>query len=253
MRSRDVNVQICLDGVESAIQAQLGGADSIELCSNLPEGGTTPDAGNIALIRQMVSVELNVLIRPRSGDFLYTDLEFEIIKRNIDVAKTLGADGVVIGMLLPDGRVDSVRTRVLMDLAHPLQVTFHRAFDMVRDPFQTLDELIDLGIHRVLTSGQQPTAEKGMTRLAELIKYSAGEIEILPGGGINQRNARNIIEGTGAIWIHAGSSTSEVIESGMVYRNKSVGLGPGGRNAGAPLRRQTRGSLVAALIEAAKR
>ena len=141
-----ITLEICVDSVEGALAAEAGGAQRVELCDNLLEGGTTPSAGMIALTRQQIHIGLQVIIRPRGGDFCYSDLEFAVMQYDVNQAKQLGADGVVIGLLNPDGTVDKARTAALIDLARPLNVTFHRAFDMAVDPHQALEELIDLGV-----------------------------------------------------------------------------------------------------------
>src|SRR5512146_3272836 len=147
--------EVCVDSVEGAVAAQQGGAQRVELCDNLVEGGTTPSLGMIRLTRQHIAIALNVIIRPRGGDFFYSPLEFEVMRQDILAAKEAGADGVVIGLLLPDGRVDVERTRALAALARPLSVTFHRAIDLCRDPAEALEELAGLGVDRILTSGRR--------------------------------------------------------------------------------------------------
>ncbi|MGH9764286.1 MAG: copper homeostasis protein CutC, partial [Blastocatellia bacterium] len=151
---KTLTIEVCVDTVESAIAAQRGGADRIELCGNLIEGGITPSIGAIEMVRKNLSIPLHVVIRPRGGDFLYSDIDFEVMKRDIELVKWLGADGVVFGVLTPRAAVDVERTEDLIARARPLSVTFHRAFDMTRDPYQSLDDLIALGVNRVLTSGQ---------------------------------------------------------------------------------------------------
>ena len=155
-------VEVCVDSVESAHAAAVGGAARVELCDDLLEGGTTPSAGMIEVVRERIAIGLNVLIRPRGGDFSYSDLEFEVMERDIDVARRLGADGVVLGLLDPDGSIDEPRTRLLADSARPLSVTFHRAFDVTRDAVESLEALIRVGVDRVLTSGRARTALDGI-------------------------------------------------------------------------------------------
>jgi len=169
-----------VDSVESAIASEQGGAQRIELCSNLPEGGVTPSAGMIAMTRKRVSIALHVLIRPRAGDFTYSDLEFEVIKRDILLAKQLGANGVALGVLDSEGNIDVVRTRELVSLARPMAATFHRAFDLTRDPLAALEDVISTNADRVLTSGGAETAEKGSANLARLHKAAKGRIQIRP-------------------------------------------------------------------------
>ena len=163
-----MRIEICVDSVEGAIAAERGGADRVELCDNLLEGGTTPSAGCIKLARARIRIGLQVIIRPRGGDFLYTPTEFEVITEDVCTAKSLGADGIVIGCLTAAGDIDLERTRALIALARPLNVTFHRAFDMCRDPKRALEELIELGVDRVLTSGQESTCLEGQELMAQL-------------------------------------------------------------------------------------
>jgi copper homeostasis protein len=218
-----MRVEICVDSVESALAAERGGADRVELCDNLLEGGTTPSAGAIQLARANVRLGLHVIIRPRGGDFLYSNLELDVMREDIRVAKTLGADGVVVGCLNAQGDVDLARTKELTDLARPLSVTFHRAFDMCRDPRQALETLIGLGIDRVLTSGQEATCLDGLELLAELQKQAAGRIIVMPGGGITPRNVRRVVEATGVSEVHLSARAS--VESGMQHRNTRCFMG----------------------------
>jgi copper homeostasis protein len=215
-------IEVCLDSVEAAIAAQQGGADRVELCDNLLEGGTTPSAGMIALAREQITIKLHVIIRPRGGDFCYSPLEFEVMRRDIALARQLGADGVVIGILTPAGQIDIAGTRELVDLARPLSVTFHRAFDMAHDPLQALDDLIGLGVDRVLTSGQQPSALEGLDLIAELVRRATGRIIVLPGGGV-ERNPAKVVAATGCREIHVVANRP--VESSMAYRNERVFMG----------------------------
>lgn len=217
--SRPIVLEICIDSVESAIAVQQGGASRVELCDNLLEGGTTPSAGAIALARQSIGIDLNVIIRPRGGDFCYTEVEFEVMKYDIEQAKRLGANGVVIGLLNSDGSVDAARTAALVELARPLSVTFHRAFDMSRDPHEALETLISLGLDRVLTTGQESSALEGLDLITELVRQAAGRIIIMPGlsGAISERNVKKIITQAEVKEIHTTASTP--LESQMTYRN----------------------------------
>lgn len=212
-----------MDSVESALAAQAGGAGRVELCDNLMEGGTTPSAGAIAVARKNLSIGLHVIIRPRGGDFCYSDLEFESMFRDIRVAQELGADGVVIGALKPNGNVDKKRTRELIDAARPMSVTFHRAFDMTRNPFTALETLIALGIDRILTSGQEESAMEGSELIAELVRRAGKRIVIMPGGGINQRNIARLLKTTAAREIHLTAFSR--VESAMQYRNVNAFMG----------------------------
>lgn len=217
--SQPTVLEICIDSVESAIAAQEGGANRVELCDNLLEGGTTPSAGTIALARQHIEIDLNVIIRPRGGDFYYSDIEFEVMKFDIEQAKRLGANGVVIGLLQPDGTVDVARTTALVELARPLSVTFHRAFDMSRDPHEALETIISLGIDRILTTGQEASALEGLDLITELVHRAAGRVIIMPGlsSGVSARNVQKIIAQSGVKELHTTASVG--LESRMTYRN----------------------------------
>ncbi|MGV3538342.1 MAG: copper homeostasis protein CutC [Rufibacter sp.] len=223
MTDPSIALEVCVDSVASAITAEKAGAQRVELCANLVEGGTTPSAGMIRLCRERISIGLHLLIRPRRGDFLYSDLEFEVMRQEIEVARQLGADGVVLGILHPDGQIDVQRTRRLIDEANPLSVTFHRAFDFTPDPFTALAELKELGVDRVLTSGQKPTALEGAPLLQELIQRAKNEIVILPGGGITEQNVQEVVRKTGAKEIHA--SARHLIESDMQFRRQNLPMG----------------------------
>jgi copper homeostasis protein len=225
-----VRVEICLSGVASAVEAERGGADRVELCENLRDGGVTPSYGTIAAARARLGIGLMVIIRPRGGDFVYGELELEVIEHDIRAVKSLGADGVVLGLLDREGRIDTARTRRLVDLARPLSVTFHRAFDFARDADEALDDLIALGVDRVLTSGQEATAPAGALRIAELIRRARDRIVILPGGGVSIDNCAALVAATGAREVHLGSSTQELIEVPGSTLSR-VALGPGGQMA----------------------
>ena len=221
--SGDITVEICVDSVESAVAAQAGGADRVELCDNLMEGGTTPSAGAIQVGRRLLDIKLQVIIRPRGGDFLYSITEFEIMKRDIETAKSLGADGVVIGMLDANGDVDTNRTAELVELAAPMSVTFHRAFDVCRDPFKALDELANLGIARILTSGQEATAVEGLDLISELVKHAGDRIAIMACGNLNERNINRVIAETGVKEVHFTGFRD--VQSEMEFRNERVFMG----------------------------
>jgi copper homeostasis protein len=219
-------LEICVDSVESAIAAQRGGANRVELCSNLLEGGVTPSADLIAVARKEISIALHVMIRPRGGDFSYSPAEFEAMKHDLDVAKNLRADGVVLGILSHDASVDVTRTRELVERARPLSVTFHRAFDMVPDLPKALEDLIRTGANRILTSGGEAKAEDALETLATLVQMAGSRIAILAGGGIRAHNAKRIVESTGAREIHVGQSGVEVcMASAANHRNNRVQIG----------------------------
>ena len=218
-----MRVEICVDSVEGALAAERGGADRVELCDNLMEGGTTPSAGCIKVARRHLRIGLQVIIRPRGGDFLHTEHELAVIREDIGVAKELGADGVVIGCLTAEGDIDQPATRELVALARPLNVTFHRAFDMCRDPRQGLEDLIALGVNRVLTSGQEASCLEGLELIAALQTQAAGRIIIMAGGGITPRNVHRIVAGTGVTEVHLSARGS--VESKMRHRNTRCFMG----------------------------
>ena len=216
-------IENCANGAESALRAQEGGADRVELCAGIPEGGTTPSAGEIVKARQLLTdTRLHVIIRPRGGDFCYTPDELDIMAYDIGVARKVGADGVVMGVLRPDGTVNIEAMRRLMDAAQGMSVTFHRAFDVCRNPFEAMEEIIGLGCDRILSSGQEPTAEKGMALLGQLNGRAAGRIIIMPGCGVNAGNIVRIARATGCGEFHF-SGRSEVA-SAMRYRNPRVSM-----------------------------
>lgn len=217
-------IEICANSVESAMKAQEGGAHRVELCAGIPEGGTTPSFGEIRMARQLLQqTKLHVIIRPRGGDFLYTQLEQEIMLHDIKVARQLGADGVVFGCLTAEGNVDIPAMKKLMNAVGDMSVTFHRAFDMCREPKEALEQIIELGCHRILTSGLEATAPEGIATLKALIEQADGRIIIMPGCGVNPSNILQIAEETGAYEFHFSGRTSR--ESGMIYRNPKVSMG----------------------------
>ena len=219
----EIKVEICVDSVESAIAAQAGGADRVELCDNLMEGGTTPSFGAIEVARRLLDIKLHVIIRPRGGDFLYSDSEFDIMKRDIDAAKKLGVDGVVFGLLDSDGNVDVPRTVELVELARPMMVTCHRAFDVCRDPLKAIDELAAIGVDRILTSGQEVTAVEGSELIAKLVEHAGDRIIIMACGNLNERNINRVVAETRVKELHFSGFRS--VESEMQYRNERVFMG----------------------------
>jgi len=185
-------LEICSNSAQSALNAQGAGAKRIELCDNLWESGTTPSFGSIKKAREILSIELFVLIRPRGGDFIYSDLEFDIMKEDIIACKKLGVDGIVSGVLKADNTIDTERTKELIELSKPLPFTFHRAFDITPNLFKSLEKLISLNVNRVLTSGGVDNATKAVEVISKLIEIADGKIGILPGGGINEANIQNL-------------------------------------------------------------
>jgi copper homeostasis protein len=197
-----VLVEACVDSVESSIAAERGGAGRLELCDALFDGGTTPSAGMIAACRASVSIPVFVIIRPRGGGFVYSELELDVMRRDIVAARALGADGVVIGALRADGTVDGAQTRVLVETAGDLPVTFHRAFDFAPDLDAALDALIAAGVRRVLSSGGAPTAYEGIPMLASLVRRGGGRVVVMAGGSVRDHNVGDIVTGTGVREVH---------------------------------------------------
>jgi copper homeostasis protein len=216
-------LEICIDSIESAINAQAAGADRVELCDNLPEGGTTPSLGLIATARDNLTIGLNVMIRPRGGDFLYSDAEFDIMIRDVDICGETGADGIVIGILNRDGSVDIERTQRLVELAHPMKVTFHRAFDLCSEPIRALEDIISTGASRVLTSGHMNSAYAGSALIKRLIEVAGDRMIIMPGGGLDETNIIEVAKITGANEFHM--TGRKIIESEMQFRRNDVHMG----------------------------
>ena len=215
--------EICVDSIAGVRAAKAAGAGRVELCADLLEGGITPSRGMIRQARTIAGIGLNVMIRPRGGDFLFDDDEFATMRSDIETAKAEGADGVVIGLLSATGEIDIARTRELIALARPLSVTFHRAFDMTPDPFRALEALIELGVDRVLTSGQEASVLEGLPLIVELIERAGDRIVIMPGGGITARNIDRILAAARPREIHFAAL--EPIASGMRFRRPHVFMG----------------------------
>jgi copper homeostasis protein len=215
-------LEICVESVPSAINAQTGGADRIELCDNLYQGGITPSAGKITLAKKHLHIPVFVLIRPRKGDFLYTPTEFDNLLEDIVLARQLGADGIVSGALLSDGNIDTARTRLMLQAAEGLPFTFHRAFDMCRDPLLAIDELAELGVQRILSSGQQPNAVLGFDNLRRFAQYAAGRISIMACGSLMPHNVGPLAEVPEIQEFHA--AVRATVRSEMQYRG-AVNMG----------------------------
>ena len=217
-------MEVCVDSVESAVNAVKGGASRLELCGCLSEGGITPSLGLLRVVKQEVNIPVFVMIRPRGGDFAYSEQEFEVMKEDLRLFREDGnADGFVFGVLTPDGEVDSGRCSELIELTRPQPVTFHRAFDMTRDPFSALETIINLKMERILTSGQDSTALDGLPLIRELVERSHGRITIVPGGGITERNLDRILRGSACVEFHCSARTS--VSSVMRYYNPNVCMG----------------------------
>ncbi len=220
-----ISLEVCANSATSAVAAQNGGATRVELCENLFEGGTTPSHGEILMTRKLLHIKLYVLIRPRGGDFLYTDLEFDIMMADIRYCIEAGCDGIVIGMLNADGTIDKARCATMVSLAKQwgLGVTFHRAFDMCADRFQAMEEIIEIGCERILTSGGKSSAMEGASNIARLISKAAGRIAIMPGSGVNENNVADLVRFTGAREVH--SSARIHVLSKMEYKNNHSIMG----------------------------
>ena len=218
-----VLVEACVDTVGSALAAEAGGAGRVELCANLVEGGTTPSAGTIALARERLGLPLVVLVRPRGGDFLYDADEVTAMLRDVEVARQLGADGVVVGALTPDARVDVAVTRALVDAARPMRVTFHRAFDAARHAAEALDVLVGLGLDRVLTSGGAASALEGAAALGALVRQAGGRLAVLAGGGLTAATVGPVVAASGVREVHVRGA--ERVGSAMRFRRAGVTVG----------------------------
>jgi len=221
--SETVLLEVCVDSVESATAAERGGAQRVELCSNLAEGGVTSSAGLISHVRRKVSIDIHVMIRPRAGDFCYSAEEFETMEQDVLTAKQLGANGVVLGVLTPNGEIDVERTRHLVHLARPLETTFHRAFDMSRNLEKSLADVIEAGADRVLTSGGEQKVEDGIPTVARLVQAANQRIAVMVGAGITESNVHRIVTETAVREIHA--SLRAQVPSPMRYRNQKVSMG----------------------------
>uniref|UniRef100_A0A4W4FTC9 Copper homeostasis protein cutC homolog n=1 Tax=Electrophorus electricus TaxID=8005 RepID=A0A4W4FTC9_ELEEL len=217
-------MEVCVDSVESAINAERGGAGRIELCSSLLEGGITPSIGLLQVVKENVQIPVYVMIRPRGGDFLYTDREVEVMRKDIELMKSHKADGLVLGALTEDGRVDVALCMELLAACRPLPVTFHRAFDMVHDPSVALETLASLGFERILTSGCDSSALEGLLLIKRLVEQvNSIYIFMSQRGGITERNLQRILEGSGAQEFHCSARSSR--ESAMKFRNANVSMG----------------------------
>ncbi|MEQ1746766.1 MAG: copper homeostasis protein CutC [Saprospiraceae bacterium] len=206
-------LEICVTNIQSAVAAQQGGAHRVELCAALDSGGLTPSAGLIRAVRGYLDIPVNVLIRPREGNFCYTDAELAIMLADIDFCRQSGASGVVIGVLDAASRLDVPKMQALLAAASGMDITFHRAFDFVPDPFEALDVLIKLGVSRVLSSGQAASAHEGRFLLKKMAEYAAGRISVMPGAGLSAQNIRAVAAATGAWEFHL-SAKKKVIQTG---------------------------------------
>jgi copper homeostasis protein len=215
-------VEACVDAVDAALAAERGGAGRVELCGELLQGGVTPSVGLIGGVSERVGVPVFVLIRPRTGDFLYDADELDVMRRDVAAARSLGAAGVVLGALTPAGDVDVEALRPLIDAARPMQVTFHRAFDFARTQEGALDALLALGVDRVLTSGGAPSALEGVQALARLVRAAGEQLTVLAGGSITASNAAEVARLSGVRELHVRGA--ELMESAMLHRRGGVTL-----------------------------
>jgi len=219
---KSIKIEVCAFSLESCLAAEKGGANRIELCGSMYEGGTTPSSGLIQVAKQRISIEIHAMIRPRGGDFCYSGDEISVMQADIRMAKQLGCEGIVLGILQPDGQVNIAQTKALVALAKPMQVTFHRAIDMTPDYSRALEDVIDTGCGRILTSGQKNTAMQGIEQLADLVKQANGRIEIMAGSGVNADNAQTLLH-TGVNALHLTGKS--IRNSEMVYRKEGIAMG----------------------------
>ena len=242
-------IEVCVEGIDGLLAAKQAGADRVELCASLVEGGLTPSFGTVREALKLAKIPFHVIVRPRGGDFLYSDAEFNSMVGDVEALRDLGVAGVVVGCLTADGAIDEARMRTLVEAAGPLAVTCHRAFDMTRDPAEALEALIRVGVGRVLTSGQRDTAVEGIDLLAALVSQAAGRIIILGCGALDAGNIAAVRAKTALAEMHFAALKD--VPSGMRFRNPHVGMG------GSDLDREYRntltdGAAVAAAIAAAR-
>ena len=217
---RRVLVEASVDAIDAAMEAEWGGADRIELCGELLQGGVTPSHGLIEAVWDQLSIPLFVLIRPRTGDFLYTADELDVMERDIRIARSLHVDGIVAGALTTDGDVDVAAMRCILDAARPMEVTFHRAFDFTRDQDAALEQLLELEVDRVLTSGGAPTALQGAENLARLNLRAGSELTVMAGGAITSANVAEVIRRSGVREVHLRAA--ERVPSQMKHRRRDT-------------------------------
>jgi copper homeostasis protein len=216
-------IELCVEGIDGFLAAQDAGADRVELCASLVEGGLTPSLATIRAAVKAAKIPVHVIIRPRGGDFLYSETEFETMAEDIKALRDEGVAGVVIGCLTPDGRIDEARTKRLVEAARPMSVTCHRAFDMTEDAREALEALIRCGVNRVLTSGQRDTAVEGIAILKSAHEQAAGRIVVMGCGALDAENIKTVRDETGLTELHFAALTT--VPSGMAFRNPHVGMG----------------------------
>jgi copper homeostasis protein len=218
-----VLVEICCGSVKDVVESEKGGAQRVELCTALPLGGLTPTAGTISEAKRLTSLPLIVMIRLRSGGFCYSEAELSTMERDMDLAAELGADGFVFGVLCPDGTVDRIRNSRLVKRANGLPTVFHRAFDVTPDPFEALESIIELGMTRILTSGQKSASLEGTELIRQLVERANNRIEIMPGGGVRSENVARIVSLTGCNQVHLTAHKSHLDSS--TYANRKIAFG----------------------------
>jgi copper homeostasis protein len=223
MTTQALKIELCVEGVDGLIAAQQGGADRVELCASLMEGGLTPSLGVVRQALAVATIPFHPIVRPRGGDFLYSEAEFAAMLDDIAAFKALGVAGVVIGCLTPDGKIDEARTKALVDAARPLSVTCHRAFDMTEDFREAIEALVRCGVDRVLTSGQRDTAVEGIEILKDTVQLAAGRIVVMGCGALDEGNIALVRQATGVPEMHFAAPVT--VKSGMVFRNPHVGMG----------------------------
>ncbi|NOT74264.1 MAG: copper homeostasis protein CutC [Cyclobacteriaceae bacterium] len=213
-------IEVVVYNIESAFKAQEGGADRIELCDNPGEGGTTPSLGTVEVVRANTTMDLYVMLRPRGGDFHYSSYEFHTMKRDLIQCQKISVDGFVFGILNSDGTIDKKRCKELIDKAKPLKATCHRAFDMTRDPFEALEDCIEAGFSRILTSGQHPKAHQGIDLIRQLVEKAGNRISIMAGSGVNEETVKDIVTKTAVKEIHFSASSNR--SSAMSFKNEKI-------------------------------
>lgn len=220
-------LEIAVFNIESAIAAEAAGADRLELCENPSEGGTTPSYGTLKTIKEKISIPVFPIIRPRGGDFLFSQSEFAVMQKDIELCKQLQFEAVVIGLLNADGTVDAERTRTLVELAYPMEVTFHRAFDRSLDPLIAMETIIGCGCQRILTSGQVPHAWDGRELIKQLVHLAEDRIIIMPGSGVRNNNIKELAAFTGATELHSSArknrpSVMQFNRTGMMEQLENI-------------------------------
>ena len=219
---KSIKIEVCAFSLESCLAAEKGGANRIELCGSMYDGGTTPSAGLIQIVKQRINIEIHAMIRPRGGDFCYSSDEISVMQADIRMAKELGCEGIVLGILQPNGQVNIAQTKELVALAKPMIVTFHRAIDMTPNYLEALEDIIETGCERILTSGQKNTAMEGIGNIKILVEKANNRIEIMAGSGVNADNAQTLIH-TGVNALHLTGKS--IRDSEMVYRKEGIAMG----------------------------